>query len=158
MRVICYWLSQAETIDAVAFEAGIPVGEDRIAWRMSAIYGLLWGRGREIRQTSLQIRNQFSELPPVERLLVIESIADDRVKISVDSNDWMIIATDLLAQGRLVTLTCVEAKRALLGSALHALVTNPVETGYLQAYARLQGVRQTNSIIEADIELLEAVQ
>ena len=158
LRVICYWLSQAETIDAVASEAGIPVGEDRIAWRMSAIYGLLWGRGREIRQTSLHIRNQFSELPPVERLLVIESIADDRVRISVDSNDWMIIATDLLAQGRLVTLTCVETKRALLGSALHALVTNPVETGYLQAYARLQGVRQTNSIIEADIELLEAVQ
>jgi hypothetical protein len=158
LRVICYWLSQAETIDAVVSETGIPAGEDRIAWRMSAIYGLLWGRGREIRQTSLQVRNQFSELPPVERLLVIDSIVDDRVRISVDSNDWMITATDLLAQGQLVTLVCVETKRALLGSALHALITNPVETGYLQAYARLQGVRQTNSMLEADIELLEAVQ
>lgn len=158
LRVICYWLSQAEAIDAVVSETGIPAGEDRIAWRMSAIYGLLWGRGREIRQTSLQVRNQFSELPPVERLLVIDSIVDDRVRISVDSNDWMITATDLLAQGQLVTLTCVETKRALLGSALHALITNPVETGYLRAYARLQGVRQTNSVLEADIELLEAVQ
>lgn len=158
LRVICYWLSQAEAIDAVISEAGIPAGEDRIAWRMSAIYGLLWGRGREIRQTSLQVRNQFSELPPVERLLVLDSIVDDRVRISVDSDDWMILATDLLSQGRLVTLTCVETKRALLGSALHALITNPVETGYLQAYARLQGVRQTDSMLEADIELLEAVQ
>lgn len=158
LRVICYWLSQAEAIDAVVSETGIPAGEDRIAWRMSAIYGLLWGRGREIRQTSLQVRNQFSELPPVERFLVIDSIVDDRVRISVDSNDWMITATDLLAQGQLVTLTCVETKRALLGSALHTLITNPVETGYLRAYARLQGVRQTNSVLEADIELLEAVQ
>lgn len=159
LRVICYWLSQAVSIDAVVSETGIPVGEDRISWRMSAIYGLLWGRGREIRQASLQVRNQFSELPPVERLLVIDSIVDDRVRISVDSNnDWMIKATDLLAQGQLVTLTCVETKRALLGSALHALITNPIETGYLQAYARLQGVRQTNSMLEADIELLEAVQ
>ena len=158
LRVICYWLSQSDDIDAVASEAGIPSGEDRIAWRMSAIYGLLWGRGREIRQTSLQARNQFSELPPVERLLVIESIVDERVKISADSRDWMLAATELLAQGQLVTLTCEETKRGLLGSALHALITNPVDTGYLRAYARLQGVRQTNSVIEADIELLEAVQ
>jgi hypothetical protein len=158
LRVICYWLSQAADIDAVVSETGIPTGEDRIAWRMSAIYGLLWGRGREIRQTSLQVRNQFSELPPVERLLVIDSVMDDRVRVSVESNDWMITATELLAQGQLVTLTCVETKRALLGSALHALITNPVETGYLSAYARLQGVRQTNSVLEADIELLEAVQ
>jgi hypothetical protein len=158
LRVICYWLSQAPEIDAVVSETGIPVGEDRIAWRMSAIYGLLWGRGREIRQTSLQVRNQFSELPPVERLLVIDSIMDDRIRVSVDSSDWMVTATDFLAQGKLVTLTCIETKRALLGSALHALITNPVETGYLKAYARLQGVRQTNSLLEADIELLEAVQ
>lgn len=158
LRVICYWLSQAPEIDAVISETGIPAGEDRIAWRMSAIYGLLWGRGREIRQTALQVRNQFSELPPVERLLVIDSITDDRIRVSVDSSDWMNTATELLAQGKLVTLTCVETKRALLGSALHALITNPVETGYLRAYARLQGVRQTNSLLEADIELLEAVQ
>jgi len=158
LRVICYWLSQAANIDSVISEAGIPTGEGRISWRMNAIYGLLWGRGREIRQASLQVRNQFIELPPVERLLVIDSIMDERKRISVESDDWMIITTELLSQGRLVTLTCAESKRALLGSALHALITNPVETGYLNAYARLQGVRQTNSVLEADIELLEAVQ
>ena len=158
LRVICYWLSQASEIDAVISETKIPTGEDRIAWRMSAIYGLLWGRGREIRQTSLQVRNQFSELPPIERLLVIDSIMDERVRVSVDNSDWMNMATELLAQGKLVTLTCAETKRGLLGGALHALITNPVETGYLRAYARLQGVRQTNSLLEADIELLEAVQ
>jgi hypothetical protein len=42
--------------------------------------------------------------------------------------------------------------------ALNALVTNPIESGYLRAYARLQGIRQTRSVIEADIELVEAVQ
>jgi hypothetical protein len=125
---------------------------------MSAIYGLLWSRGREIRQTSLQVRSQFSELPPVERLLVIDSIVDDRVRISVDCDDWMEVARQHLVAGRLVTLNCVDKKRELLGIALHSLITNPVETEYLCAYARLQGVRQTNNILEADIELLEAVQ
>jgi hypothetical protein len=158
LRVICYWLSQAADIDAVVSETGIPGGEDRNAWRMSAIYGLLWGRGREIRQSSLQVRSQFSELPPVERLLVIDSFTDDCIRVSVESSDWMDTTTKHLAQGKLVTLTCVETKRTLLGSALHALITNPVETGYLRAYARLQGVRQTNNLLEADIELMEAVQ
>jgi hypothetical protein len=158
LRVICYWLSQSADIDGVVAEAGIPIGEDRTAWRMSAIYGLLWSRGREIRQTSLQVRSQFSELPPVERLLVIDSIVDDRVRISVDCDDWMEVARQHLVAGRLVTLNCVDKKRELLGIALHSLITNPVETEYLCAYARLQGVRQTNNILEADIELLEAVQ
>ena len=158
LRVICYWLSQSAVIDAVVSEAGIPAGEDRIAWRMSAIYGLLWGRGREIRQTSLRAHSLFSELPPIERLLVIESVMDDRVRVSVENVEWMSMATAYLTEGKLVTLTCAEKKRGLLGSALHSLITNPIEAGYLQAYARLQGVRQTNDVIEADIELLEAVQ
>ncbi|MFH0957350.1 MAG: hypothetical protein V1897_01470, partial [Pseudomonadota bacterium] len=158
LRVICYWLSQFSDIDSIVNEPGIPTGKDRRAWRISAIYGLLWARGRTIRQAPLQTWNPFYELPPVERLLVIDKVYDKRERVSVDKPDWMEDATVLLAKGRLVTLTCSEENRAALGSALHALITNPVDTGYLRAYARLQGVRQTNSVLEADIELLEAVQ
>lgn len=158
LRVICCWLSQTADIDAIVEEAGIPAGQDRNAWRMSAIYGLLWARGRAIRQAPLQIWNSFSELPPVERLLVIDTINDERERVSVEESEWMGKTSTLLGQGRLVTLVCEAKNRAMLGSALHALITNPVETGYLRAYARLQGVRQNNNILEADIELLEAVQ
>ena len=45
-----------------------------------------------------------------------------------------------------------------MAAALNSLITNPVESGYLRSYARLQGIRQTRSLIEADIELVEAVQ
>ena len=58
----------------------------------------------------------------------------------------------------MVTLTCPGAERSRLAWALNALVTNPIESGYLRAYARLQGIRQSHSLIEADIELVEAVQ
>lgn len=158
LRVICYWLAQNESMDAIIPELNIPPGTDRTSWRMSAIYGLLWGRGREIRQASLQVRNQFAELPPVERLLVIDTIIDDRVKVSVENNDWLNIASDLLSQGKLVTLICDEMKRELLGASLHMLITNPVETGYLRAYARLQGVRQSDDLLEVDIEVTEVPQ
>jgi len=159
LRVLCYWLSQAADIDHVVNEVGILPGQDRSAWRMSAIYGLLWARGRGIRQSSLQIWNQFNELPPIERLLVIETIKDDRELVPVDNdNNWLENAIELLAKGRLVTLTCLDVNRAKLGSALHTFITNPIDSGYLKAYAKLQGVRKTNDLLEIDIELLEAVQ
>jgi hypothetical protein len=58
----------------------------------------------------------------------------------------------------LVTLSCHETRRDCLGQALNTLITNPIDAGYLRAYARLQGVRQSGDQIEADIELIEATQ
>lgn len=158
LRVMSYYLSQSDDIDRIVSDIGSPPGNDRAAWRIGAIYGLLWPRGRAIRQSALKIRNPFSELPLIERLLVVETIGDDRVCISLLDRDWLLRSAEQLNAGRQVTLTCPETERARLASALNALVTNPVESGYLRAYARLQGIRQTQSMIEADIELVEAVQ
>lgn len=158
LRVMSYYLSQSDDIDRIVSDIGSPPGNDRAAWRIGAIYGLLWPRGRAIRQSALKIRNPFSELPLIERLLVVETIGDDRVCISLLDRDWLLRTAEQLNAGRQVTLTCPETERARLASALNALVTNPVESGYLRAYARLQGIRQTQSMIEADIELVEAVQ
>lgn len=158
LRVMSYYLSQSDEIDSVVSEIGALPGSDRAAWRIGAIYGLLWPRGRTIRQSALQIRNPFTQLPLIERLLVVETIGDDRVCISLLDDDWLLQTSEQLTAGRQVALTCPEAERARLAAALNALVTNPVESGYLRAYARLQGIRQTQSTIEADIELVEAVQ
>lgn len=158
LRVMSYYLSQSDDIDRIVSDIGSPPGNDRAAWRIGAIYGLLWPRGRAIRQSALQIRNPFIELPLIERLLVVETIGDDRVCISLLDDNWLPQAAEQLNAGRQVTLTCPEVERARLASALNALVTNPVESDYLRVYARLQGIRQTQSMIEADIELVEAVQ
>lgn len=158
LRVICFWLSQQENIDLIVDEVGIPVGQDRQSWRMNAIYGLLWARGRFIRSAPLQTYNPFLELPPIERLLVIDSLVDDRHRISVENSQWLDHVQTLLSQGLLITLTCTVANRHQLGSAIHTLITNPVDSGYLRAYARLQGLRQTKEMFEADYELLEALQ
>lgn len=158
LRVMTYYLSQSDEIDRVVSDVGgQPLG-DRTAWRSSAISGLLWPRGQAIRRSALHMRNPFTELPLVERLLVSESIGDDRVCVSMLETDWLEIVSEQLAAGRQVTLTCPESGRGNLAVALNMLVTNPIESGYLRAYARLQGIRQTRSIIEADIELVEAVQ
>lgn len=158
LRVMSYYLSQSDEIDRVVSDIGAPPGNDRVAWRIGAIYGLLWPRGRAIRQSALQMRNPFCELSMIERLLVVETIGDDRVCISLLDEDWLPQTAEQLIAGRQVTLTCPEVERARLAAALNALVTNSVESGYLRAYARLQGIRQTQAMIEADIELVEAAQ
>ncbi|MBX9602406.1 MAG: DEAD/DEAH box helicase [Bryobacteraceae bacterium] len=158
LRVMTYYLSQSDEIDRVVSDVGGPPAGERSAWRSSAISGLLWPRGQAIRRHALQMRNPFAELPLVERLLVAESTGDDRVVVSMLDAGWLEKASEQLAAGHQVTLTCPENSRGNLASALNALVTNPVESGYLRAYARLQGIRQTRSLIEADIELVEAVQ
>jgi hypothetical protein len=158
LRVMSYYLSQSNDIDRVVSDIGAPPGSDRAAWRLGAIYGLLWPRGRAIRQSGLQLWNPFAELPMVERLLVADTIGDDRTCVSLVAEDWLQQATAHLASGRLVTLTCPDAARGRLADALNTLVTNPVESGYLRAYARLQGIRQTQFLVEADLEIVEAVQ
>lgn len=158
LRVMSYFLSQSDDIDKVIPELSAAIGGDRRSWRMSAIYGLLWARGRTVRQAALNIRNPFCDLPPVERLLVAEVLMDDRIRVSVHENDWLDQTAAYLAKGQLVTLTCSDTRRDHLGGALNALITNPIDAGYLRAYARLQGVRQTGDSIEADIELVEAIQ
>ena len=158
LRVMCYCLSQGAEIDDVAREVGIHSGQDLRAWRMSAISSLLWARGQLMRHSSLQLYNAFADLPPIERLLVVESLRDERLEVAVTDADWFEKAAGLLASGRLVTLTCAEDSRDELANALAVLITNPIDAGYLRAYARLQGVRQRGQVMEADIELVEAVQ
>lgn len=159
LRIMAYYLAQFADMDnVVAGIVGNAGGADPTPWRIGAIYGLLWPRGRAVRQPTLQMWNPYTELPMIERLLVVDTLGDDRCCISVLDNDWLTRTADVLASGKLVTLTCPDTDRNRLAAALNTLVTNPVESGYLHAYARLQGIRQAQSIMEADIELVEAVQ
>lgn len=158
LRVMSYYLSQSDEIDHVIADGSLPAAGERAAWRNGAIYGLLWSRGRSIRNASLPVRSPYSELPLVERLLVVDTVGDDRVLVSLTDEDWMATAFSHLSVGKAVTLSCMASERHRLAMALNQLVTNPVESGYLRVFARLQGVRLAQSTVEADIELIEAVQ
>jgi hypothetical protein len=159
LRVLSYCLSQSEDFGSMANEVGLSNDQDSPAWRMSTAYALLWARGRGVREHSLLLYHPFINLPPIERLLVVETLNDERIKVSVDEGqNWVDEVYASMSEGELITLTCSAPKPERLGTALHFLITNPVETGYLRAYARIQGFRRSEGLIEADIELIEAVQ
>jgi hypothetical protein len=158
MRVICFWLAQSSDIDAIAVDAELPAGGDRGSWRMNAIYGLLWSRGFAMRQSALQLWSPFGEMPPVERLLVAETLHEDRQIVDIQEGDWLLVAGSHLSNGRMVTLSAPDGARGALSQALEALICNPIEAAYLRGYARLQGIRVREGSVEADVELVEAVQ
>lgn len=158
LRIISYWLSLTNEIDAIVNELVDSYCNMDRTWRMNAISGILWARGRNIRQATLRLNSMFGETPPTERLLLEESIVDQSNRISVQTDDWMEKAFDHLSNGRMVTLTCNESGRNLLANCLNLLITNPVHMEYLKAYARLQGIRFLTDVVEADIELVEALQ
>jgi hypothetical protein len=158
VRIVSYWLSQSDEIDEVARSAGVEIGGDRVAWRFGAVYGLLWARGRVVREAPLRSYHPFVELPPVERLLAVAAMKESTVFISVHDEGWLETASEQLAKGVMVTLTCQGAQSELMSDALNILVCNAVDCGYLRAYARMQGLRRSSDRVEADIELIEALQ
>ncbi|MEX2151090.1 MAG: hypothetical protein WD793_12825 [Steroidobacteraceae bacterium] len=158
LRIMAYCLSQSGEIDDVAQEAGVPATQDLQSWRMGAVYGLLWARGRQIRHSALQLRNPFADLPQIERFLVIDSLQDERLHVSVEDDEWFAAAAARLSEGKLVTLACAEASGERLADAISILITNPIDSGYLRTYARLQRFRKVNAHFEADVEVAEAAQ
>jgi hypothetical protein len=158
LRVMAYCLGQSGEIDDVAHEVGLPAAQDLGPWRASAIYGLLWARGKQTRHSELQLRNPFADLPQIERLLVIDSLQENRLVVSVEDDQWFEKVAAYLSDGKLVTLTSAEGRGELLARALSFLITNPIDSGYLRSFARLQRFRNAEGALEVDVELAEAIQ
>ena len=156
--VFSFWLAQTTDLSNSALDLGTSEAGDHAAWRMNAIYGLLWPRGYAVRQASLQMYNPFLDHAPVERLLAAAVLNRSKRLVYLDQEDWLEQAGEQLAGGRMVSLTTSAQNREQLALALEVLICNPIESGYLRGYARLQAIHLTGDVIRADVELVESVQ
>lgn len=157
-RSIAYNRSRDDQIDQVLSSAGLPLPDSqRLAWRLNAIYGLLWRRGREVRRIGLEPYNPFAELPATERLLVLAVLPRARESIAVDEPKWREVALDQLGSLGIVTLAIDSARRHLLAEALQFFAVNPVESEYLSVYARVAAYRRIGDQVEVDLEVEEVV-
>jgi hypothetical protein len=158
-RVIAYRLSRRPDIDAALNFAGIDtptVNPDQ--WRMGVVYGLLWPRGAEVRQSGLQLYSPFVDLPPPEPLLLRPYLEAGHDPIDLRDADWRERCLARLAETGAATLVCPVQDAEPLAQAFNFLATNPVQTGYLSVFARVQAARrvQDQHLIEVDIP--EALQ
>jgi hypothetical protein len=79
-RVLAYRLSRRDDIDLALSFAGIDAPTiNPNQWRFGVIYGLLWPRGAQIRQSGLRLSSIFINLPLPEPLLIRPYISEGAV-------------------------------------------------------------------------------
>jgi len=158
-RVLAYRLSRRDDIDLALSFAGIDapmINPDQ--WRFGVIYGLLWPRGAQIRQSGLRLSSIFAELPAPEPLLIRPYITEGAERIDVCAADWQALCLSRLSNVGAVTLNCPIAAADRLADAFAFLATNPVHTDYLSVFARAQAVRRVADCFEVDVDVAEALQ
>ena len=158
-RVIAYRLARRGDIDAALAFAGIDaptINPDQ--WRFGVIYGLLWPRGAQIRQSGLGLYSPYVELPLPEPLLLRPYLEEGIDSIDVCEDGWKARCLERLAEVGAVTLSCPMALSTLLADAFSFIATNPVQANYLSVFARVQAVRRVAESFQVDIDVAEALQ
>ncbi|MBB4423900.1 hypothetical protein GGD66_002444 [Bradyrhizobium sp. CIR48] len=158
-RVIAYRLARRGDIDAALAFAGIDaptISPDQ--WRFGVIYGLLWPRGAQIRQSGLRLYSPYVDLPLPEPLLLRSYFEEGMYSIDVSEVDWKERCLERLADVGAVTLSCPMACSVLLADALSFIATNPVQANYLSVFARVQAVRRVADSLQVDLDVAETLQ
>ena len=157
-RLLAYRLARSDDIDSALGLAGIDaptVNPDQ--WRFGVIYGLLWPRGPQIRQSGLRVYSPFAELPVPDPLLLKSYLAEDAGHIDLEAEGWKVDCLDRLADVGAATLVCP------MGGDLAADATGipshqPGQTGYLSVFSRVQAVRRVEDVFHIDVDHRGALQ
>lgn len=158
-RVVAYRLARRSDIDAALDFAGInapTVNPDQ--WRLGVIYGLLWPRGAQIRQSGLRLYSTYADLPPPEPLLLRPYLEEGGDSVDIRADGWKERCLERLAETGAVTLLCPTSSSASLANALSFIATNPVQANYLSVFARVQAVRRIADTYHVDVDVAEAIQ
>ena len=158
-RVIAYRLARRSDIDAALNFAGIDtpaVNPDQ--WRMGVVYGLLWPRGAAVRQSGLQLYSPYFDLPQPEPLLVRAYLEAAHDPIDLQDKNWRAQCLARLAETGAATLVCLVQDLERLAEAFNFFATNPVQSGYLSVFARVQAVRRERDQHLVDVDIPEALQ
>lgn len=158
-RVIAYRLARRGDIDTALAFAGIDAPTiNPVQWRFGVIYGLLWPRGAQIRQSGLRLYSTYVDLPLPEPLLLRSYLEEGMYAIDVSEAGWKERCLERLADVGAVTLSCPTASSMRLADALSFIATNPVQANYLSVFAHVQAVRRVADSLHVDLDVAEAIQ
>jgi superfamily II DNA/RNA helicase len=127
---------------------------DQPDWGIGQIVGLLWARGKAVRESSLRIYNPYSEMEPTERLL-FEGVGPKKEE-PVDANEesWRSQVDEKLSKTGSCELRCEGKGRAT--ELIQALLVESTFSGVLELYPRIVGLNKRGNVIDLSIELREA--
>lgn len=110
---------------------------------VSILSGLLWPRGTEIRQRTLQSYNPFRERRVTDPALIRHVLLHPNMpSIDLKNADWHLQFAEQIADIGTVQLTVSRSSEHLVRSAIVQVVATPVDVGYLQFFPFVERIER----------------
>jgi hypothetical protein len=120
--------------------SGAPTGQLDL---VSVLSGLLWPRGTEIRQRTLQSYNPFRTRRVTDPALVRHVLLNPNMAtINLENADWQLQFAEQIAETGAVQLAASRSSEHLVRSAIVKVVATPVDVGYLQFFPFLERIER----------------
>lgn len=159
-RTLAFTLRSRADLDQglASGDVGQAPPSDIEAWRMNAIYGLLWPRGAQARNLSLRLRNPFAIACEPERLLVTESLDESLPEVRVTGGTWVRECENQLVETSRVVVVANHADLSELQRGLLRLLVTPLDAGSLLLHPRLRGINRRDSDWLVHLDLVAPTQ
>ena len=125
-------------------------------WAVGQLAGLLWPRGGNLRSSSLQSYNPYSDLPRTERLLLERIVSAPTPTVDASEPEWREYLDGHLRDMGTAVVTCAsdtDASRVVRG-----LLTQPTAVGVLEFHPRVVGLSRPAGAIHLLVDIREAQQ
>lgn len=123
---------------------------------IQVLSGLLWPRGIEIRQRTLQSYNPFRTHRVTDPALIrFLMLAPNVSVVSISSTDWHAECSSLLAEFGIVHLVAERSVETNMKAAIVKLVCMPIDVGYLQFFPVVEQIEHREAEIRVTISLRE---
>jgi hypothetical protein len=159
-RTLAFTLRSRADLDQglASGDVGQAPPSDIEAWRMNAIYGLLWPRGAQARNLSLRLRNPFAIAYEPERLLVTESLDESLPEVRVTGGTWVRECENQLVETSRVVVVANHADLPELQRGLLRLLVTPLDAGSLLLHPRLRGINRRDGDWLVHLDLVAPTQ
>ncbi len=159
-RPLAFALSGTDDLDQSLATDCLPIGadQDRRAWRMNAIYGLLWPRGTQARNHALSLHNPYTDMPAPERFLVLDALGSSNPVVRFGTPNWRAVCEQALVVTSRISLAAPDADLQAVQSALLSLLVTPLDAGSLLLHPRLRGIERGVNEWIAQLELVAPTQ
>lgn len=125
---------------------------------VQALGGLLWPRGVEVRQRSLQSYSPFRRRRLTDPALVRALLIDATVpEVDTRNANWQNETSRLLSQNGAVRLCDPDGNETNLGAALLVMSTTPIEVGFLRLFPGVEKVEREGRGLFATVLLRECL-
>lgn len=154
----CLALRNRHLRDEVLMALGkLPGASSQDADIIAVLSGLLWPKGIEIRQRTLQSYNPFRPRRLTDPALIRHVLLDPNLAVIqlAEDDTWYPLFAEAIAQHGIVQLAAPRGADRRLRAAIVRIVSRAVDVGFLQFFPYLERIEQDEHVIRAVFTIRE---